>query len=248
MDQIYIPKNRIGFEVGSYVMLKTVSKKQHFKKPYLYNINFLEPAKIWIINKIFETIDKIIPEYENIIITGSFLDIGFNFNDIDVVIVTKAKSIGSHIENKIKNIIKIKTHVIVLDDKLIANGISTDPLYSMMFSKCAAKKRFVYKAVRKINYKILDLHLIKSKSLIANFDNLNGNEKYYLVRNMIAIYLFMQNRKISQENVDHEIEKIFELKIDKIKQNMLSKKIFLNKYKSTYNLIFHEILEKINDE
>lgn len=118
----------------------------------------------------------------------------------------------------------------------------------MMFSKCAAKKRFVYKAVRKINYKILDLHLIKSKSLIANFDNLNGNEKYYLVRNMIAIYLFMQNRKISQENVDHEIEKIFELKIDKIKQNMLSKKIFLNKYKSTYNLIFHEILEKINDE
>ena len=117
----------------------------------------------------------------------------------------------------------------------------------MMLSKCVSKKRFIYKKRNKINYKILDLHLLKSKTLIDNFDIIDGNEKYYLTRNLISIFLYIKGKKIGKKIVDNEIKKTFNVNIKEIKQNMLDKDKFLKKYKSVYKKTFNDIMEGIKN-
>ena len=140
MDQVYIPKNRNGFGIGSYVLLKPLEIKKHVGKPFFYNIKDIEPVKLEIVNGIMNIIDKFSESYENIIITGSFLDQGFNFNDIDVIIISESKLNVKSIRNIIEDKIRIKTHIISLDNKTLMKGLSTDPLYQIMLSKCIAKK------------------------------------------------------------------------------------------------------------
>ncbi len=91
MDQIYLPKNRQALETGTFVIVKSIEESQQIKKQdnlKFYNIKNIEPVKIEIIDKITALIKKEM-EFENIIITGSFLNKGFNFKDIDILIIIK---------------------------------------------------------------------------------------------------------------------------------------------------------------
>ena len=117
-----------------------------------------------------------------------------------------------------------------------------------MLSKYISKKRFIHNTKKQINYKILDLHLLKSKSLIINFDILNGNEKYYLIRNTIAILLFLDNKKITQESINKKIEKILDIKIQDIKHNLIEKSAFLKKYKKIHKQTLNKILKEIKND
>ncbi len=252
MDQIYIPKNRAGFEIGSYVTIRSLNNKNAERiernKLYFYHVKSLEPIKLDIINNVIKVVDANISKYENIIITGSFLDEGFDFRDLDIIIVSDEKIESKNIEPILEKEIRLKLDIIVIDNNALMTGLSNDPLYQMMLSKCVTKNRFVYRIKKKMDYRILDLHLLESKSLINNFNILNGREKYYLIRNMIAIYLFLKGKKINQINVDNEIRKIFHLEdILEIKNNMLNKAKFLNRYKRLYNHIFNEIIGHVKD-
>lgn len=252
MDQVYIPKNRSGFSIGSYVVITPIETKKAAEKPYFYNIKDIEPIKLDIINKMMDIIDKTASSYENIIITGSFLDKGLNFNDVDVILISEDKPEIEHVRNIIEKRIGIKTHIILLDSKALMHGLSTDPLYQMMLSKCISKKRFVYRATHnrathKADYKILDLHLLKSKLLIDNFDILDGNEKYYLIRNMIAIFLYLQHKGVNKKIVDLEIERLFGITIEEIRKNILKKDAFLRKYTGMYKKIFNRIMDSIEN-
>jgi hypothetical protein len=242
MDQIYIPKNRSGFDVGSYVVLKPLKEEENIENPYFYNIKSIEPLKLEIIKSIISIIDKNC-NYDNVIFTGSFLDEGFNFNDIDVILISECNLNKKIIEDKIK----IKIHLIQLNNKDLIKGLSTDPLYQMMLSRCIAKKRFIYNVKHKINYKLLDLHLLKSKTLIDNFNVLGGDEKYYLTRNLISIFLYIKGKEINKEVVDKEIKKIFGVNIKEIKQNILDNK-FLKEYKNTYIKTFDKIMGSIKND
>ena len=247
MDQIYIPKNRIGLNVGSYVLVKSIEQiNKKIEKPYFYNVSSIGSVKMEVVNEIFDFVAKEIGECENVIITGSFVDEGFGFNDVDVLIVSSKKINEEIVRKKLAREIGIETHVILLDNKSLIEGMATDPIYQMMLSKCIARKRFVYKTLRKINYRILDLHLLKSRVLIDSFDALDGNEKYDLVRNMIAIYLFLFGKKVGRREVDNEIKKIFRLKnAGEIRLNMLDKKNFLKKYQKIYFESFNKILKEV---
>lgn len=259
MDQIYLPKNRQGLAAGEYVLIVPLDReikkeKGRQLKPYFYGIKNLESIKLRIIEEVFKMVDKTMNP-ENIIITGSFLEKGFRFNDIDILIIyEKKQDIKENtktIEEKIKENLGINPHIILIDNKTMLSGSSTDPLYSLMLSKSVSLKRFIYKMKRKIDYKLLDLHLLKSKTLIDNFDILNGNEKYYLVLNLVSILLFVQdrkNKKLSKEIVNREIEKLFKIKIDYIKENLLDRKDFLRKYKKIYDKTLDMVLNGVKNE
>jgi len=251
MDQIYIPKIRYGLNVGEYVIIKPLKEEKPIERLYFRNINNIEPMKLEIIKEIIKIIDKNI-ENENIIITGSFLDKGFNFNDIDIIVITaeigkKEKNIDN-IKEKIIEKINIGSHILILNNKILLDGLSKDPLYLLMLSRCISKKRFIYKIKKRVNYKLLDLHLLKSKILINNFDFLNGDEKYYSLRNMIAISFFLENKKINKNSIEKEIKRIFSLDINKIKQNLINKQDFIKKYKLIYNGVYKKILSGIKND
>lgn len=245
MDQIYIPKNRTGLPIGQYVIIapveKEIGKKQKFK-PFFYNVHNLEPIKLEIIGGIFNAAEKINPQ--NIIITGSFLEPGFRFNDIDILIINEKADVR-YLRDKIESNFGIKSHIILLNSKTLLAGLSADPLYSLMLSKCVSKNRIIFKVKRTIDYKLLDIQLLKSRALMDNFDILSGEEKYYLLLNMFSILRFIQNMKLSKEAVNKDIEEAFNIKIKEIKENILEKKDFIKKYKEIYDKTFKQIMENI---
>jgi len=249
MDQIYLPKNRIGITAGEYVIVSPLGgkidemKRNNEFKPLFYGLKEIEPIKLMIINEIFSIISKENPD--NVMITGSFLEKGFRFNDIDILIIKEGK-INPYLNEKIQNKIGINPHLIVIDNKSLLEGLETDPIYSMMLSKCISKERLIFKQKRKINPKLLDIQLLKSKSLIDNFDILNGEEKYYLTLNMVSILLFIENKKLTKEDADNYILKNLS-KIDEIKYNLIGKD-FIKKYNEIYKKTFSLILNRANEQ
>ena len=244
MDQIYIPKERMpGFELGATVLIKPVLEKAK-PKPYYYKASNLEPIK----NEIIAEILNYFEQFENAIITGSFLEKGFDFKDIDVLLITDKKIGTDSIKYHFEREFGISIHITVIGFKSLLKGLSTDPLFQMMLSKFVSKKRAIFKIKNEINYKLLDLHLLESKALIGNFDFLPGNEKYKLTRNLIAIKLFMEDKKISIDAVNSQIDSYFgEGAIKHIKENLLDKG-FLDKYKKLYDKIFKVILNGIKND
>lgn len=248
MDQVYIPKNRTGFAVGDHVVIRLLEALQEKKPPeklYFYGVKRLEPVKSGIIHEIMQIIEKSVANYENIFVTGSFLERGFQFNDIDILIISKNKINQEIIKENIERKTGIKTHILILNNKELSKGLETDPLYHMILNRCIAKKRFIYKTKQTINYKFLDLHLLKSKTLSDNFDILSGKEKYNLVRNTIAIYLYLKKNKVTIDSVDKEIKKALKVNSQEIKSNVLNKKAFLKKYALIYNKALAMILKGI---
>ena len=249
MDQIYIPKNRTGFNIGNYVVIKpleTNREEKPIKKLYFYGVKNLEPIKLEIIHEILTIINKYLDGYDNLIITGSFLEKGFHFNDIDILIVGNGKINQEPIKEAIERKIGVKGHILTLSNKELTKGLETDPLYCVMLSRCVTRKRFLYKTKQTIDYKLLDLHLLKSKVLLDNFDVLNGKQKYDFVRNIVAISLYLNGNKVTVESIDTEIKRSLGIRVQEIKNNLLNKKEFLKKYKLIYDKTFSMILRGIS--
>ncbi|MBI2655438.1 hypothetical protein HYX06_03375 [Candidatus Woesearchaeota archaeon] len=243
MDQIYISKERMpGFEVGATVLIKPVLEKAK-PKPYYYKVRNIEPIK----NEIIAEILNYFEDFDNVIITGSFLEKGFDFKDIDVLLISDSKISIENTESRFEREFGIKLHIIAMNFKSLLKGLSTDPLFQMMLSKFVSKERVIFKIKREINYKLLDLHLLKSKLLIGNFDFLTGGEKYKSTRNLVAIKLFMENQKISLETINAEIDDYFGYGTAKnIKESLLDSS-FLKKYKEFYDKIFNKLMTGVRN-
>src|SRR3989338_1668247 len=125
MDQVYLPKNRHGFSIGSYVAITPLRERAETERSYFYNVS-LEPLKVQIIQEIFSVIEKHSDTYENIIITGSFLDKGFSFNDIDILLISEEKEEMSQITKIIEEQFGIKSQILVLSNKTLLKGLSMD--------------------------------------------------------------------------------------------------------------------------
>jgi predicted nucleotidyltransferase len=249
MDQIYIPKNRAGLEVGSYVIISPAVEKVREKedKLYFYGVKEVSGIKVEIIKRMMSLIDSLI-KTENIIITGSFLEKGFNFSDLDIIIVSNFKRDSYSLAQKLRSVLGINVDVLLLDNKTLSKGLQTDPLYQLMLSRCVSRARMIHKTKREINYKLLDLHLIKSKSFAENFDYLDGKEKYAHVRNVLSIKMFIEDRKLSNEVIEKEIKSVFGCTKSDISGNKLDRISFIEKYKKVYKKLSSEILEGIKNE
>ena len=249
MDQVYIPKNRADFAIGSYVVIKPLKAMPKEEiKPFFYTVKHLEPIKSRIIEEIFRDIEEIV-KCDNIIIMGSFLEEGFKFNDIDVIVVSENKFNEKHLEEVLENKIGAKFHISCISNKALLKGLSTDPLFKAMLTKCVSRRRFIYKIKPKLNYKLLDLHLLKSKPLIENFDLLNGNEKYKMARNLVAINQFINEKEVTKDKIELAIDNLFGSKTaQKLKENIVLKEDFLAGYKKIYKETQNKILGGIKDE
>ena len=156
----------------------------------------------------------------------------------------------SNIKEECKEAIGVNVHLIVIDNNALLKGLSQDPLFQTMLSSYVSSKRFIFNVKIKINYKLLDLNLLKSKSLIENFDILNTKEKFDSLRNLISINLFIaKKRLITRDMVNKKIKEIFGNDIIKnLKNNNVNKTEFIKEYKKIYEETFNKILEGIKDE
>ncbi|MCX6741830.1 MAG: hypothetical protein NTX24_01480 [Candidatus Pacearchaeota archaeon] len=256
MDQIYIPKNRAGLGIGDYVLIKLISleereqvKKQggyrgkYLRNPFLYGVSKIEPIKMEIINRVFGILSKF--QFENVIITGSILEMGFNFNDMDLILISEEQDHGEKriIENQIMNSVGIKSHIILLSKKTLISGLETDPIYESMISRCISRERIVFNYKRLILPKFLDLQLLKSKALIKNYQEYNGREKEYLVKNLVSISLFLEGKKVKQDEIEKKIKVELKTHPKEIRENILGKE-FERNYEKLYKETFDKILKE----
>ncbi|PIN91544.1 hypothetical protein COU57_00145 [Candidatus Pacearchaeota archaeon CG10_big_fil_rev_8_21_14_0_10_32_14] len=179
--------------------------------------------------------------------TGSFLEKGFNFNDIDIIIIYNKKLNELHLSKKIESMFGIKTHILLIDNKSLLEGFSSDPIYQLMLSKCVSSKRLIIKSTNRFDFKKLDLHLLKSKNLSDNFELLSGKEKYDLIRNVVAISLFIKNQKVNKESVDREIKIELRLDTKEIIENKIEKKSFSKEYEKYYSKTLNKIMNEIKN-
>ncbi|HII16186.1 MAG TPA: hypothetical protein HA362_07830 [Nanoarchaeota archaeon] len=239
MDQVYLPKNRASaLGVGEYVVIAPALRKEQIT-PYYYNAGHIEPIKAEIIQGILSN-----SEAENIIIAGSFLEKGFCFEDIDIIVINGE---GRAIENYVEIAFGLKAHIINMKYDALRAGLNTDPLFQMILSRFASKERILLNIKPQINYKLLDLHLLKSKLLPEQFEHLNGKEKYKLARNMIAIKLFIEGKTATIEKVNKEIESLFgKGAVKSIFENTIEKTPFTAKYREVYRKVFNAIMGGIS--
>ncbi len=242
MDQIYLPKQRSGFPVGSYVLIKPALERPEVGKPLLYGTKKIEPIKIDMAKRIFALINRAL-DCSNIIVTGSFAKAGLKFKDIDILVVSEEKKMPEkELTAQVEQETGVPAHVLFLTDKELSLGAARDPLYMMMLSRCIAQKRFTYHLQKRIiDYKLLDLDLLGSKTVFYSFDFMSGDDIYYAVRNMVAVALFMVG-KISAAKVEKEIQHIFSPEED-IRRKSINKREFLKKYKEFYEKTFSQILK-----
>ena len=247
MDQIYLPKHRFGLNPGSYVLVKEISKEKQ-EKLFYYNIKNIEKVKIIIIKEIFRLLNKY--DFDNILVTGSFLEEGFNFNDIDIILIKNNEVNLEPIKIELKEKLGINLHLILIDVKSLLKGISYDPLFQTMLSNYISRKRFFYNVKPEFKYKLLDLNLLNSELLMENFDFLNGQERLSLLRNLVAINLFITKKQIVAKDQVYKRMKIFFGSdiFEDLKNGNVDKKEFAKKYKLMYNETFKLILECIKDE
>ena len=247
MDQIYLPKNRFGLNPGSYVLVREISYENE-EKLFYYNIKNLEKVKIIITKEMFKLLNKY--NFDNVIITGSFLDQGFNLNDMDIILIKDHEISLDQIKIELNEKLGINAHLILIDYSGLLKGISTDPLFQTMLSNYISKKRFIHNVRSEIKYKLLDLHLLNSELLVENFDFLNGQERLSLLRNLMAINLFVVKKQfITKDQIYKRMKNVFGSDIfENLKNGKINKKEFAKKYKLMYNKTFELILEGIKNE
>ncbi|MBU2638312.1 MAG: hypothetical protein KJ955_05035 [Nanoarchaeota archaeon] len=240
MDQVYLPKNRpMALSIGSYVVVSPAIQQKEIK-PHYYHTRQIEPIKAQIVQEIFRNIDA-----ENVIIAGSFLEKGFCFEDIDIIVINgKAEGLEEFIEGNFG----LKAHVIRMSQDALRAGLNTDPLFQMALSRFAAKERVIFKIQPEIKHKLLDIHLLKSKTLPEQFEHLEGKDKYKLTRNLFAIKLFLEEKTATKEKVSKAIDAWFgKGTVKMLSANTLSKNPFITKYKKAYRKVFNAIMAGISN-
>jgi hypothetical protein len=240
MDQIYIPKNRLGCAIGQYVLIKPI---QETEKPKLfYHVERIEPIKNKIVEELFSFLQETIENPDNIILTGSFLERGFVFQDVDIIILTNDTIDNKMLEKTTEERFGLKMHILSMKKEEFYKGVSTNPLFCSMLSNFVSLKRINMNIPQILIREILDLNILKTKDLILNFEILSGREKYYLLRNLVATKLFIEKKKITKKNMDLLIKNITGSEIEKIKDNLMDKKTVVN-IKKEYNNLLNKILK-----
>ena len=198
----------IGFEAGKTVIITPLEDIITKELPiFEYNVK-LNSLKREIVKTIYNIIDSA-GYYSNIIITGSFLDKGFNFEDIDIIIINSKNMDKAKLKNSIKQSLGILPHLILIDSKSFNRGIKRDPLFRLMVDKCISVKRTIFKKEKEINYKLLDIYLLKAKNLIDGYDLLNIKQRKKLLRDFISIKLFAENKEVTVKSIEKETERLF---------------------------------------
>jgi len=211
-NQIYMKKNEgIGFEPGKSVIIKPL--EVILDKPTLleYNIKLL-PLKKEIIKQIFSIIIEH-ASFGNILITGSFLQKGYRFEDIDIVILDPEVVDKQVIKKRIRNILGIEPHLILISYHDFQKGVSRDPLFHLMIDHYVAYKRIIFKKKKSINFQFLDAHLVRNNNLLIAFESYTLQERKKVLRDIISIKLFSEGKALSHKAIRMETEKIFGKKL-----------------------------------
>lgn len=250
-NQIYLQKNEgIGFEPGKSVVISPL-ENIIAKEPSIFEYNVkLESLKREIVRLVFKIVDSH-GHYDNIIITGSFLEEGFNFEDIDILIINPVNMEKDKLKDSIEQNIGVNPHLILIDSESFNKGLKRDPLFRLMIDRYVSIKRAIFRKDRELNYKLLDIYLLKNKNLIEGYDLFSIKQRKKLLRDFISIKLFSENKEVTIKSIEKEINTLFGRDIIEslfYYGNNEEKHKFIAKLKKEFNKLERNILKNVTKQ
>ena len=187
-----------------------LKKIKQLDADYLLNRLNYNPKSLSIDKKIKNIILKNLKQVQAIILYGSIIQTGYqDYNDIDVLIITKEKSGDNKYDNyeiclaleKKSNKVNLKLHVQIISKKTFLTSYSSNPslIYQLKDSK------IIYgdiKIPNKINLSKMDLRM-KLDWSDEDFA-INPSELYSCIRNTILVRLLM-NKIIDNSRLKEEL-------------------------------------------
>ncbi|HLC96622.1 MAG TPA: hypothetical protein VJH97_04830 [Candidatus Nanoarchaeia archaeon] len=243
-NQIYLQKDEMGFEPGTAVLLQPVLETMSREiEPFQYNVA-VDKIKKEVIKKIFKIIDSA-GASKNILITGSFLEKGFTFEDIDIIVIDPLITDKKTLKDQIRETLGVTPHLIFIDLQILLKGIKQDPLFSLMVDRFVCKERIIFRKDKSINYKLLDVYLLKNKNLIEAFDLFTIKQRKKVIRDFVSIKLFSEDKELTAKSVEKETDRLFGKDlIDKLAAyaGEESKRRFLARFKKEYRELENKLL------
>ncbi len=230
-------------------------------RPKLKEINTIEPKElldkleynqkaISIENRIKKTILKNIPEVVSIILYGSVVQNNYkNYNDIDIIVVTKEKIYKKEIEKwekitRLKEILKkngIESDIQIMSKKSLEYNSVRNPglIYQLKDYKIIYGK---IKLGKKIELYNADLHMKLDWSDVEDIEP-NGNDIYKALRNTFLVR-WLLNKIIDntrlKKSLYEELGKKLILRLKSNQESKLDRKIAMTYLK--------ELIEKTRNE
>ncbi|MEK6885030.1 MAG: nucleotidyltransferase domain-containing protein [Nanoarchaeota archaeon] len=236
-NQIYIPKNVEGFEVGDTVEVRLL--KKYTSLYYSHNLKISE-FKEKLITNIFSFLSQF-KEISQIFIFGSFLTTREDYNDIDILIITpkEIKKIEERIYNDITNKFNLKFHIISISERQLNNLVHTCPMTRSMLYSFVSNKKFSLPSETRLDKNHIKFLLMMPEDLLDI--KINSKVYYDNIRRLITIERFLEKKDADPLRISSELERVLEkniLKLTKdnesINENILKKlkEVIINKLKN----------------
>jgi len=195
-NQIYIPQEAEGFEVGDIVKVILLKKKTHLYSSKNFKIGEFK-------KNLIERIFKLLPGGKRVFIVGSFLFKKADYNDIDVLLIGNAGEEG--IYKLLTEKLGLKFHILTIKDNAFENLIKTCPLTRSMLSYFVSNKEF--------NLPKYDFDINHIKFLLMMPQDLlkievNSRVFYDNIRRLIAIERFLEKNSLDSLKIEKEAKKL----------------------------------------
>ena len=244
-NQIYLQKNELGFEPGRVVLITSLQEAV-LQKPLIFEHNIkLSGLKRKIVEDIFSFLNKK-SMAENIIVSGSFINEGYNFGDVDIILLTEQRIEEKVLEKELESKIEIKVHLIIMPKESFTRGLKRDPLFRLMAERFVSSKKIAITKDIEINYRLLDAHLAREKNLVDGFELLSIKQRLKMLRSIVAIKLFVEKKEICYRNIDKETERLFGKELlEKLFYygSMELKKKFISKLEKEFEKIQEKVIQ-----
>jgi hypothetical protein len=205
-NQIYIPKSMEGsIEAGDVVEVKLLKKRVRLH--YSEKLKKLSEFKETLIKDIFSYLEEHF-DFTSIFIVGSFLIEKVDYNDIDIVLISKGKNndFENIVYRKLIEKFNLKFHIISIEEQNFWNLLQICPLTKSMFSYYISNNPFIISNDKHLNKKHLKFLLMMPYDLLEI--NLSSRRYFDNIRRLVTIERFLKNESLGIADINDDTKNL----------------------------------------
>lgn len=246
-NQIYIPKElNESFDVGDLVEVKLLKKKVELY--YSKNLKKLSKFKEKLIKDIFSSLSHY-KEIGKVFFVGSFLTKREDYNDIDILILSKKsdRDFETKIYNELVEEFNLKLHIILIEENKFLELLKTNPLIRNMIFCSVSNKKIEEMPEIIINKRSIK-HILMLPEDVLDVD-VDTKMLFNALRRVILMESFIKKKDIQPIEIENKIVKLLGSKLfEDIKNNLTINKEKNDKIKEIIKGKISAILEEIKNE
>ncbi len=204
-NQIYIPKEMREFEVGDLVEVRLLKKNMGLF--YSKNLGRISEFKEKLIKDVFSLLSEF-SEILQIFVVGSFLTEKIDYNDIDLLIITKKKNenLEEKVYNALINKFNLKFHLLIVRKERFEFLKESCPLTRSMLYYCVSKEKFEITKKREVDKNHIRFLLMMPEDILEI--KVEGRAFYNNLRRLLTIEKFLKEEDEDPKKINDELKSL----------------------------------------